>query len=57
VVPGLLGLGLTAGRHLAAGSKPAQGSVVGDGGQRLVAALVLLLGVALFGNGIVQRVT
>jgi hypothetical protein len=53
VVPGLIGLALVAGKHLTA---KVEGSAKGSGAQRLMALLVLALGVALFGNGILQRV-
>jgi hypothetical protein len=53
VVPGLIGLALVAGKHL---TGKFEGSAKGSGPQRLMALLVLALGVALFGNGILQRV-
>lgn len=53
VVPGLIGLALVGGKHLSAAFP---GSAKGSGAQRGVALLVLALGVALFGNGILQRV-
>ncbi|WIA21170.1 hypothetical protein OEZ86_005042 [Tetradesmus obliquus] len=53
VVPGLIGLALVGGKHLSAAFP---GSAKGSGAQRAVALLVLALGVALFGNGILQRV-
>jgi hypothetical protein len=61
VIPGLLGLGLTAGKHLMGGKLPSGAipgtpPLQGNGGQRLMALVVLVMGVALFGNGIVQRV-
>lgn len=61
VIPGLLGLGLTAGKHLV-GDKlppsalPGASSIKGNGAQRVMAAFVLVMGLALFGNGILQRV-
>jgi hypothetical protein len=61
VIPGLLGLGLTAGKHLVGGKLPS-GAIPGtpllqgNSLQRLMAVCVLVVGVALFGNGIVQRV-
>eukprot|EP00882_Tetradesmus_deserticola_P009078 GHRQ01009577.1.p4 GENE.GHRQ01009577.1~~GHRQ01009577.1.p4 ORF type:complete len:133 (+),score=81.44 GHRQ01009577.1:773-1171(+) len=54
VVPGLIGLALVAGKHLA--TTDVEGSAKGSGLQRVMALLVLGLGVALFGNGILQRV-
>jgi Transmembrane amino acid transporter protein len=63
VVPGLIGLALVAGRGLAPGSGPKSGggssssdSNSGQALQRVIAAGVLVLGVALFGNGVLQRV-
>lgn len=61
VIPGLLGLGLTAGKHLVgdklpSGALPGTASLKGNGLQRVMAAFVLVMGLALFGNGIVQRV-
>jgi len=61
VIPGLLGLGLTAGRHLVGGKLPPSAlpgtpTLKGNGPQRLMAAFVLVMGLALFGNGILQRV-
>jgi small neutral amino acid transporter SnatA (MarC family) len=53
VVPGLIGLALVAGKHL---TSKFEGSAKGSSVQRLMALLVLALGVALFGNGILQRV-
>jgi hypothetical protein len=53
VVPGLIGLALVAGKHLTASF---EGSPKGNGAQRVMALLVLALGAALFGNGILQRV-
>jgi hypothetical protein len=54
-------LGLTAGKHLV-GDKLPQGSIPGtptlkgNGLQKVMSAFVLVMGLALFGNGIVQRV-
>jgi hypothetical protein len=61
VIPGLLGLGLTAGKHLVGGKLPSGAlpgtkSLQGNGLQKVMAAFVLVMGLALFGNGIVQRV-
>lgn len=61
VIPGLLGLGLTAGKHLVgdklpSGSVPGTTPIKGNGLQKVMAAFVLVMGLALFGNGIIQRV-
>lgn len=61
VIPGLLGLGLSAGKHfvgdkLPPGSIPGIASMKGNGLQKVMSAFVLVMGLALFGNGIIQRV-
>jgi hypothetical protein len=57
VVPAMIGLALAAGKHLQLDQKAA--AAVGGssrGLQKLMSLLVLFMGVALFANGILQRV-
>lgn len=57
VVPALIGLALAAGKHLSGGKAADGGADAAGGGlTRPMALLVLSMGVALFANGILQRV-
>jgi hypothetical protein len=47
---------LSGGKLPSGAQQGAGASIAGNGGQRVIAAVVLVIGVALFGNGIVQRV-
>lgn len=57
-MPALIGLALVAGKHLSGSGATAkvEGSLHGSRLQQLMALLVLVVGVTLFANGILQRV-